>query len=345
MPILTQILTRIRRTGFIVLAGLLLVLYAGLGILYLQQPQKQQRFEEQTAQLFSVATRPLPNIVKLREEYSEVNRALAPMAIPAYLDILVGIANKSGINIDKDADKFYIPTAGKPVEVKVGGGKYQVLPFKGIRVQGEYDKVMAFIADLDSGKTLKTMVLKKAEIEDVQVWYKGEEEIRRKEFNSVRSAVAALMAENKLSSVPNPKSYAGGKGSYDMTTFPDSTSGWAESAGGKIEDPKGKPYVDGDKGGYVLYRHDFKADGKKIDLVDYIIVATTRYYYTCETDGKVRQFSEPDLKTAAEFMDSGEYEIETLATVDVDFYSRLPELPKPKESPTPTPAPAVPKGK
>lgn len=337
------ILTRIRRTGFLLLAGLLLILYAGLGILYLQQVPKQKRFGEQTTQLLTVAIRPLPGIEKLREEYNEVNRALAPIAVPAYLDILVGIAKESGINIDKDADKFHIPTAGKPVEVKVSGGKYQVLPFKGIRVQGEYSKVMAFIANLDSGKTLKTMVLKKVEIGDVQIMYKGEEEIRRKEFNSVRSALAKMMAGNKLSSIPNPKSYAGGKGSNDMTTFPDSTSAWAESAGGKIKDLKDKPYMTGDKEGYVLYRHDFKADGLKIDLVNYIAVATTRYYYTCETDGKVRQFSEPELKTATEYTDSREYEIETLATIDIDLYSKLPEAPKPKEPPKPTQVPEVPK--
>jgi len=46
----------------------------------------------------------------------------------------------------------------------VGGGNYQILSFTGMHVQGNYDNVMAYIADLDSGKTLETMVLKNVEI-------------------------------------------------------------------------------------------------------------------------------------------------------------------------------------
>ena len=57
----------------------------------------------------------------------------------------------------------------------VGEGKYQVISFRDIMVQGDYDNVMAFISDLDSGETLKTMVLKRVTIKPIEINVAGEE--------------------------------------------------------------------------------------------------------------------------------------------------------------------------
>ena len=50
---------------------------------------------------------------------------------------------------------------------------------------------------------------------------------------------------------------------------------------------------------------------------NYIPNLTTKYYYTCEADGTVRQFDGPDVATAIEYVD-----IEAVVTLDVDLYSK-----------------------
>jgi type IV pilus assembly protein PilA len=128
---------------------------------------------------------------------------------------------------------------------------------------------------------------------------RGEDEARRTEKHNVESAIVALMTENGLSSIPNAVAYTGADGNAisDMTTFPDSTS----AAGGadKPKDPSGTDYQAGlDADGYVLYTHDITADGAATPTVNYITLKTTKYYYTCETDGTVRQWSDDDTSVA-----------------------------------------------
>ena len=140
-----NLIARLRRTGFLILVGIVVFIGAGLGFVYFQQGQEQRNLEEQISNLETVLSRPLPGAEKLQVEYEEVNLALTP------------------------SGKFDIPPASITVkEEKVGGGSYQVLSFGNINVQGDYTNVMAFIADLDSGKTLETMVLKNVDISQTE---------------------------------------------------------------------------------------------------------------------------------------------------------------------------------
>ncbi len=158
MEIINALLTRMRRTGVLVIIGIILIIYIGLGFVYWQQGAQQKESTEQTAKLTAVLARPLPPITELQAEYDKAKLALAPMTDNESINKLVSIAKKSGINTDAGAGKFRVPSV-TPGSRKVGGGNYQVFSFKGISVQGDYDSVMAFIADLDSGKTLENMVL------------------------------------------------------------------------------------------------------------------------------------------------------------------------------------------
>jgi len=160
-----NLIARLRGAGFLVLVGIVLIIGAGLGFVYFQQGQEQRNLEEQISNLETVLSRPLPAAEKLRANYDEVNLALAPLAVPDALEMLVGIARESGIDTDPASGKFNIPPASiKIKEEKVGGGSYQVLSLGNIIVRGDYANVMAFISDLDSGKTLETMVLKNVDI-------------------------------------------------------------------------------------------------------------------------------------------------------------------------------------
>lgn len=120
---------------------------------------------------------------------------------------------------------------------------------------------------------------------------KGEEEARRTEKHNVETAVINLMMENDLpnSVIPTPVD-ASGAAVKDMTAFPDSTS--AVTTADKKTDPDGVDYVVGDKDGYLLYGHDIKSDGSNTPTVNYVTMTSTKYYYTCEADGTVRQWKD-----------------------------------------------------
>lgn len=176
MEAIKNLLNRFRQSAVLVLIGFFLIIYIAFGLIYWQQGSQQRELEEQTTNISLVLIKKLPSDEKLRAEYDEVNLALA-MTDSDAIAILVGIAEKSGIDTDPDSDKLVIPST-KPREEKVGGGSYQVFSFKNISVQGDYSNVMAFISDLDSGKTQETMVLKRVDIRQIEVKGEGEEETK-----------------------------------------------------------------------------------------------------------------------------------------------------------------------
>jgi type IV pilus assembly protein PilA len=119
---------------------------------------------------------------------------------------------------------------------------------------------------------------------------RGEAEARRTERRSVEAAVVAMMSENSLSSIPNPQDFSG-NASKDMTTWPDNTS--VCGSADKLKDADGDSFtVITDKDGWLLYGHDKDGDGTQTGLVNYVNLTETTYYYTCESNGTVRQFDD-----------------------------------------------------
>ena len=148
---------------------------------YVTALEKSGRFATVTppAEKFSYITggtiklKPKYQYIDMPAVYYEVNLALAPMTASDAIAILVGIAEGSGIDINPNAGKLRIPSAAIR-QVKADGNTYQVLLFTNIQLQGDYEDVMAFISDLDSRKTLKTMILKRVSISQVDVYGKTE---------------------------------------------------------------------------------------------------------------------------------------------------------------------------
>lgn len=310
-----NLLARIRRVGFIVILGICLIIYVGLGIVYLQQSPKQKELQDQIRKTQMVVMKPLPSIEELQAKYDAVNEALAPIEVPKALEILVGIARESGINVDPDAKKFNIPPPSGPTPRKVGEGTYQVLSFSNIKIQGDYESVMAFISDLDTGQTMETMVLRKVDMHEVEISYTDKEEARRTEFNKVIEAVKEMMKANGLIEIPYPIGYDGGLAVNDMAAFPDITASAQERGYAGSGNPRD---------GYVLWGHDLIAADNVNDFqtVNYIDQQTTEYFYTCEADGSVRQFDGPDLASAKEYFGSKVEEVEAVVSVSVDLYSK-----------------------
>ena len=119
------------------------------------------------------------------------------------------------------------------------------------------------------------------------------------ELSVVSAAVASLMVENNLASIPNPISANTTPcttGTQNMEAFPDITSGVA-SADKRI-DSNGNPYTDGvgplgDKDGYVLFWHDRTANNSQSQdgLLRYLRTNNTLLCYTVAANGNVRQYN------------------------------------------------------
>ena len=171
MEVIKNLLIRFRQSGVLLFIGFLLIIYIAFGFVYFQQGLKQKDLEEQVTKISLIVAKPLADKEKLQAEYDAVNSALASVTDDAEaIAIIVGIAEKSGIDVDPDSDKLIVPSAALREE-QVGGSTYQVFSFKSVSAKGSYDNVMAFISDLDSGATpeAKTMVLKRVTINQIEI--------------------------------------------------------------------------------------------------------------------------------------------------------------------------------
>jgi hypothetical protein len=324
MDVIQRLFTRFRNLGVLLIIGFILIVYIALGFVYFQQGAQQKEIQEKINQLNLIVNRPLVGGEELRAEYDAIQLVLAPITNFAAVEMLVNIAEDSGIDVDEDTRKLRITPAISKEEIR-GGTTYQVLSFKNVSVQGDYESVVAFIAALDSDETPKTIVLTKIDIRQVKFVYTGEEGQRRAEFRTVQTAVAAMMEDNNLSEIPGPIDFASGVASNLMGDNPD-TEGVVEGfpdISTTIAD-KGYMGADSPRGGYVLYMHDRidPVDNTRFRRVNYSTSLSTTYYYTCESSGVVRQFDGTDVFSTTEFIGAEESKMETLATIDLDIYTR-----------------------
>jgi len=320
---LVNLLSRYRQILFLFFIGLVLIIYISLGFLYLQQGTVQRELEKNISKLSIILVNPLISDDQLQTEYDDVIQKLAPISSSQAIEMLVTLAKESGINTDKDAPKLKIPPASIGTAT-LGGNTYRLITFSNISVQGDYDSILAFISALDSGNPIETLVLTRVNTAEIEVAVTGEEGNRRAEFQSVISAVTEMMEANALATIPNPMSYNRGIATSFMGDnistgsvvegFPDITT----SATAKGYNGNGSP-----RDGYVLYGHDIisSEDATQYVTVNYFSSLTTKYYYTCEVNGTVRQWDGTDVATATEFLSSQNFNIALSATLGVNIYS------------------------
>ncbi len=114
----------------------------------------------------------------------------------------------------------------------------------------------------------------------------GEDEAKDTEYQTVQSAVHAMMTDNKISTLPHPVLSS----TNNMGAFPDSTSACG-TAGEKERDVNGTLYVNGtDKPGFILYQHDRIGGDGTGNLSNYVATNTTAYYYDVDEYGTVQQY-------------------------------------------------------
>ncbi|HUV75398.1 MAG TPA: hypothetical protein VMW00_01960 [Dehalococcoidales bacterium] len=304
MDRLKTLIQRYWPTASLFLFGFFLILYTAMGILYFRQNSRQDELQERISGIMGVVSRPLPSVEKLQAEYDAVNQALVPFAAEEVLDIIVKIAEESGVDVDPASGEFTIPALTPAQTKKMGEGNYQVLAISNIRAQGDYDNVMAFVTKIDSNEILKTMALKSAHISQFAFAGTSEEKARQEEFYTIFLAVRDLMADNDLSEIPYPMDFVDGLATNKMGDDPDTRN--------KIEgfpdiistiDQKGYTGEESPRNGYVLFEHDeiVDTDMDNFTTVSYVDELETEYYYTCEADGTLRQFDGPDVTTATEY--------------------------------------------
>ena len=150
-----EMLARIRRLGFLVILGVCVIVYIGLGFVYMQQGPKQKELEERILKTLLVVNKPLPSMEELQAKYDKVNEALEPMKTPEALAVIVDIARNSGIDVSPEGGKFHISPPGPPSAKKMGERTYHVLSFSDVKAQADFDTMMGFVSDIDAGTTLE----------------------------------------------------------------------------------------------------------------------------------------------------------------------------------------------
>lgn len=329
MENLKSLLARYWPTISLLVIGVILIVYIAFGFIYYQQGPQQRDFEEKINQLTVVLSRELPDAEELQKAYDDVNAKLAPLEAKDAIKIIVGIADKSGISVNESADKLLIPPASGPTPTKIGGNTYLVTTFSNIRVQGDHNDVLAFITDLDSGTTLPNMVLTKIIINnDIQIPYSGEEGARRAEFQAVQAAVQNMMLKNNLSAIPNPLSFAGNVATNFMGDDPETeetVEGFPDISTSAAE--KGYTGDFSPRDGFALFAHDIVPAGEptQFETVNYLPTLTTVYYYTCESDGTVRQWDGPLVLASNELIGREAARFEMNVILNVDIYTRTPD--------------------
>ncbi|MFC2067390.1 hypothetical protein ACFLUO_10195, partial [Chloroflexota bacterium] len=115
------------------------------------------------------------------------------------------------------------------------------------------------------------------------------------EFQNVQAAVTAMMVDNNITAIPNPTNVACGIAYNDMAYVDDVTDkGFPDFT--TIGTDKG--YTDDTiQVGYVLFGHVKAVTSTTTDTVSYVNSPQTQYYYTCESDGTVRQWDDATMTT------------------------------------------------
>ncbi|MFC2070642.1 hypothetical protein ACFLTB_05685 [Chloroflexota bacterium] len=288
----------------------------------MQQGTLQKTAEQNIAQIKPVLSKELPSRVELQAEYDRAIQTLIQMTDGDAIITLVNMAKDNGIDVSKDAGKFSVPVASYG-SMSVGQDNYRFIAFSGIHIQGAIDDVMDLLNDIQSGAYIETMVLKRVTVSETSIQYGGEEGGRRAEFREIIQALDVMTEDNGLLSILNPISYGAGLATNFMGDNPETTSimeGFPDNITTAIE--KGYTGNTTIKNGYILFGHDkvLPDDPTQYQSVNYYSDYNTNYYYTCESNGLVRQWSDSDVSIAKEYTETAGSTMELKASIDINIY-------------------------
>ena len=140
----------------------------------------------------------------------------------------------------------------------------------------------------------------------------GEEEARETEYTTIQTSIHAMMVDNGISSLPGAVIWTDSTTGAvnNMSAYPDTTATLATKGADAqfVLDAIAAGDISAEVLGYLLYGSqiviDADGDGTydagddEIKAIKYVGMATSTYYYTCETDGTIRQWDTTDCSTA-----------------------------------------------
>ena len=139
----------------------------------------------------------------------------------------------------------------------------------------------------------------------------GEEEARETEYTTIQTSVHAMMVDNGISSLPGAVIWTDSTTGAvnNMSAYPDTTATLdtkgADAAFEAASIAAGD--ISAEVLGYLLYGSQIVVDvdgdgtydaGDDIKTANYVGMATSTYYYTCEADGTIRQWDTTDCSDA-----------------------------------------------
>jgi len=125
----------------------------------MQQQARADELRDQITQMQTTLSRPLSSAAELKADYAEVNSALAPLTDTQIIDIIISVAEESGIDVNPESGNLVIPPQSELRGEKLGESIYHVMSFKNVTIRGDYENIVAFISSLESGEALATLVL------------------------------------------------------------------------------------------------------------------------------------------------------------------------------------------
>lgn len=154
------LLARSRALALPVVVGLLLILYAALGVVYWQQRSQQGPMMGQLTQLSRVVNQPREGLEGLKAQMEEA-QALIPRDLKEtdVYPAIRALAAQNGLVVRSQS-------AGKETQKKIGDTVYRVMPFT-LGVGGKdvtYRQLVDFIANLETQRLLPTLLIDKASL-------------------------------------------------------------------------------------------------------------------------------------------------------------------------------------
>ena len=140
----------------------------------------------------------------------------------------------------------------------------------------------------------------------------GTEEARETDYSTIQTSVHAMMVDNGITSITAAFAYDDDVATNSMAGFPDTTITLATKGadGPFVTAAIAAGDITAERTGWLLYGNQIVVDvdgdgtydaGDAILEVDYVAASTSEYYYTCESDGTVRQFDGATPSTATEY--------------------------------------------
>ena len=151
-----------------ILIGLFVIIYAAMGLIYFQQQREQSDLEALIDQRTATVSQPVELSEEQQAKYEAAHQAIPTAPVDEddirkfreeVIEEVLDIAEEPESNVEVTSFTY----SDNLRTETIGETSYKVIPFQ-IKIEGDDNKVIAFISTLDSMPDMKTFVLKDVDI-------------------------------------------------------------------------------------------------------------------------------------------------------------------------------------